>query len=562
MWPGRKTKKVSSNFLADEDGADYIVLANDVVCTVPSTLPPGTLVRIRDFNGTTRIDLSAFPDAPANEITVNKPGTSVVVALNNDNELVVYAEGCGSLSLPPPVVDRPFVFEIDTSLSSGPGVRAPFEFVFAASADTNDFIIDWGDGSPPEHVTSALPSHVYSVDGVYTITVKGKCEAIDQYSAPYGMSFVWVAVHDWGTTGFTSLRDAFAECDSLRSVPEDDFGAMSEVTTMAGMFYNCNALAGNFRPAWNTGKCTDFSWMFAQCWMIGSFDLSGLDTSMVSDVSSMFYGCDGATTINLSGCNFNNVINASYMFSYCSGVTIIDLTGCGFSNIADVSGMFSGNQLLETLIIDGCDFSSATTVYEMFAGCYNLQSLDTSKLAFGSEVNSFSLLFSGCNSLTTLDATVFDTSGATKFNEMFKGCASLTTLDVSGFDMGQADDISSMFAECSSLQSIDASGWDTSNVTNMDFVFDATTITDSGGAKDWNIGSLYQADGMYRGVTMSTSEYDALLVNWISQEPVNTHVKFDAGNSRYTLGSAAEQARNKLITSYYWTISDGGPTSA
>jgi len=62
-------------------------------------------------------------------------------------------------------------------------------------------------------------------------------------------------------------------------------------------------------------------------------------------------------------------------------------------------------------------------------------------------------------------------------------------------------------------------------------------------------------EGMFSGVTLSTSNYDNLLLGW-SQLTLQTGVTFHAGNSKYS--SAAENARQAIITNFSWTIIDGG----
>ena len=56
---------------------------------------------------------------------------------------------------------------------------------------------------------------------------------------------------------------------------------------------------------------------------------------------------------------------------------------------------------------------------------------------------------------------------------------------------------------------------------------------------------------------MSTANYDATLISWAAQTLQN-NVTFDFGSAQYTLGGAAEAARNTLINTYGWTITDGG----
>jgi hypothetical protein len=61
---------------------------------------------------------------------------------------------------------------------------------------------------------------------------------------------------------------------------------------------------------------------------------------------------------------------------------------------------------------------------------------------------------------------------------------------------------------------------------------------------------------MFTGVSLSTSNYDAMLLNW-SQLPLQSGVIFDAGNTHYSAG-AAKKARQQIIDTFGWTIRDGG----
>jgi len=64
-------------------------------------------------------------------------------------------------------------------------------------------------------------------------------------------------------------------------------------------------------------------------------------------------------------------------------------------------------------------------------------------------------------------------------------------------------------------------------------------------------------DGMFEGVALSTANYNALLQGW-SQLALQNAVSFDAGNSQYSSGSGAATARQYIIDTFGWTISDGG----
>lgn len=60
---------------------------------------------------------------------------------------------------------------------------------------------------------------------------------------------------------------------------------------------------------------------------------------------------------------------------------------------------------------------------------------------------------------------------------------------------------------------------------------------------------------MFNGVTLSTNNYDAILIGWEAQSE-QPNVTFSAGNSQYSAG-AATTARTAL-ESNGWTITDGG----
>ena len=59
------------------------------------------------------------------------------------------------------------------------------------------------------------------------------------------------------------------------------------------------------------------------------------------------------------------------------------------------------------------------------------------------------------------------------------------------------------------------------------------------------------------GVTLSTANYDAMLVSMASQAVLSS-ITPHFGNSKYTIGGAGETARNFLTSTKLWTITDGG----
>ena len=98
--------------------------------------------------------------------------------------------------------------------------------------------------------------------------------------------------------------------------------------------------------------------------------------------------------------------------------------------------------------------------------------------------------------------------------------------------------------------------WDVSNASNFN-QFNAYGQTDISLA-NWTPVSMTTASSfMLNNNTMSVANYDATLISWAAQS-LQSNVSINFGNTQYTLGGAAEAARNTLINTYSWTITDGG----
>ena len=178
------------------------------------------------------------------------------------------------------------------------------------------------------------------------------------------------------------------------------------------------------------------------------------------------------------------------------------------------------------------------------------------------------------SSVTTLegmfyDALVFnqnisrwDVSKVANFASLFRDCGSFNQ-DISGWDVSSATAMEYMFREPSGTNSFnqDLSSWDVSKVTSMLQMLnnlDAMTSANLGKVKDWTITALTGAENFMNSCanSMSTADYDALLVAWEGQtheDDVTIH--FNAAT--YTDSSSASTARAALVTDG-WTITDGG----
>ena len=231
-----------------------------------------------------------------------------------------------------------------------------------------------------------------------------------------------------------------------------------------------------------------------------------------------------------------------------------------------------------------------TTMQEMFAGYYNtpnstfnqdIGSWNTSSVTNMNSMFSRARAFNqdigrwNTSSVTDMrymfyftdvfnqDIGRWNTSSVTDMHHMF-AYATAFNQDIGRWDTSNVTNMSNMFYYATAFNQ-DITNWDTSNVTSMSNMFDndraPSTPTFDQNISKWDFSSI-QSRGLssfMRATTISTSNYDALLVKLASQaSSIASQDSFNMGGSTYTSGSAAATARNTLVNTHGWTIYDGG----
>ena len=98
--------------------------------------------------------------------------------------------------------------------------------------------------------------------------------------------------------------------------------------------------------------------------------------------------------------------------------------------------------------------------------------------------------------------------------------------------------------------------WDISPVTVLSSTFRGCLAFDQD-LSSWNISSVTTMSNIMAFLTLSTANYDALLIGWEAQVPQTGNTP-NFWDSTYTAGGAAATARASLVSTYGWTITDGG----
>jgi surface protein len=152
----------------------------------------------------------------------------------------------------------------------------------------------------------------------------------------------------------------------------------------------------------------------------------------------------------------------------------------------------------------------------------------------------------------------WNTAAVTNMNSMFLEATAFNQ-NIGGWNTAAVTDMTEMFAVATAFNQ-NIGGWNTAAVTNMVGMFaSATAFNQNIGG--WNLSGLSGANRLnsfMTGATLSTANYDALLIGWeANKASFRSDLTPNFGSSKYTAGSAAATARAALVT-YGWTITDGG----
>ena len=139
----------------------------------------------------------------------------------------------------------------------------------------------------------------------------------------------------------TKIDYLFSDCTVLTSLDLSNFDTDC-VINMSGLFNNCFFLKNLDLNNINTEEVIDMSRMFYNCKSLTKLDLSNFDTRNVTDMRDMFYNCIYIDNLNLSNFITNNVQNMSNMFNGCKSLVILNLSNFNVDKVTVMWKMFHG----------------------------------------------------------------------------------------------------------------------------------------------------------------------------------------------------------------------------
>lgn len=266
----------------------------------------------------------------------------------------------------------------------------------------------------------------------------------------------------WGGSENSDDNPAWVK-DHAKDIDSVSFKEEIEPISLRGWFTHLRKCDTIDLTNLNTGKVTDFSYMFFNCSSVERLDLSSFDTRQAVSFSRMFKDCDSLDSLDLSSFDTRGAYEFDWMFEGCSGLTSIDVSGFNTESATDMLGMFYRCGKLKSLDLRNFSTNNVKDMGWMFKGCSMLKKVDLSSFDTSS-VESFEEMFEGCSSLEQLDLSSFDTSVVKGVSDMFSDCTRLKSIrGAESWNVSKCKTFEGMFCKCPSL-SLDCSKWDVSSV--------------------------------------------------------------------------------------------------
>lgn len=287
-------------------------------------------------------------------------------------------------------------------------ISSPLRLVFETSQPnqtvkiplkgTVDVIIDWGDGTDNDTITTAgNVSHVYTTAGTDTVSITGTLTGLGHDNLLGYWNYL-TKVLSWGDVGLEDLSYAFAYCSSLTYVPNDLPATVSNLDYAFYYATNFNGEIGN----WNTSSVTTMEGMFCGAHSFNQ-EIGNWDVSSAENTSWMFLDAPDFNQ-DIGNWNVGNVTNMAGMFNYAPGFNQ-DIRSWNTGKVTDMSWMFEAQTAGANAFdqnLGNWDISSVTTMQGMFANVtLSTPNYDSTLMAWAAQNVQDSVVFDGGSSQYT-----------------------------------------------------------------------------------------------------------------------------------------------------------------
>jgi len=456
------------------------------------------------------------------------------------------SDGLGVVYPPGTAPGLPFISDWNTTNTSAGSSTSTQIALPLESSGTYDFTVDWGDGNDDVITVwnQAETTHTYAVSGAYTITITGTIDGFRFNNT--GDRLKILDISQWGILKVGNSNSYFFGCSNL-DVTATDTPDLSSTTDMSGFFRSCSLLVGSSSfDEWDVSNATN---------MVNVFNLAvifnqSIDSWVVNGVTNMAGMFSNADAFNqsLDSWVVSAVTNMGTMFNS-ANVFNGNIASWDVGNVTNMTNMFKNADLFNQ-DIGSWDVSSVTNMTGVFdnadvfnqdigswvvSAATNMTSMFNNAVAFNQSLNSWNV------------------SSVTNMTNMFLNAAAFNG-NITSWTPTSVNSMAAMFSSADVFNQ-NIGSWDVSSATNMNTMFSNTGAFDQD-IGSWDVSGVTNMTNMFLNVTLSTTNYDSLLIGWEALTLQNG-VSFNGGGSQFSAGAAAT-ARADIISNFSWTIVDGG----
>ena len=410
----------------------------------------------------------------------------------------------------PFVLTNPFSFVANTSLAGSDPDKFQLPFVAAGQYDV---IIDKGNGDPLISIDTwddpaTLLDFSSTGAGTYEVKVYGTLNGWSFNNTGDRLKFLEIT--NWGTWRAVGAIGAWFRGCSNMDISATDIPIIGSTSAASG-FENCSSMT--FIPNMNLSTVINYFGMFRNCSSLTSFPAMTFRTAGATSFISTWNGCSGLTSFPVVDLSTGNDFRNSWQ--NCSGLTSFPVLTGGLSGFMDSA----------------------------WQGCSGLTSFPSALV-----LNPVRLIntWNSCTNLTSFPTFTFP--NVTDFTGAWNNCRNLVNFNIT--DLSNGTNFFNTWGNCQSMNNFNV---DTSNGVNFNGSWTNNFALTNG---TFDLREMSTGITCFQNTTLSTATYDTLLISTAANNS-KPNVAFNGGNSTYTLGGAAEAARNTLIANG-WTITDGG----
>ena len=254
------------------------------------------------------------------------------------------------------------------------------------------------------------------------------------------------------------MTGIFADCNSLKEIPNIFKWDTTNVETMKYMFSKCHSLKNiSYLQNLNTLNVKDMSGLFEECISLESLSaLSNWKTNSLENMNKLFFGCEKLNEISgISNWDISKVTNMSCMFYGCESLAEISVLSewkDKTSKVKCMSYMFGKCSALTNIdLLSKWDLSNVVEMNNMFEECTNLEDISNLSLLNPLNVRDIGFMFYGCTSLVkTPKEFNFETNSIKDMSFMFYNCKSLEIKSIFNISKFKFADKTDIFTGCKS----------------------------------------------------------------------------------------------------------------